>query len=79
MLQSMLLLCIGLCMSLPVSAQLKQVTPQLKSGTYYRIKTGNHNSGQTAQQTPYLADVAGVVKTQRSTPPRAMPTHNCGW
>lgn len=63
MLQSMLLLCIGLCMSLPVSAQLKQVT-QLKSGTYYRIKTGNHNSGQTAQQTPYLADVAGVVKTQ---------------
>lgn len=63
MLQSVLLLCIGLCMSLPVSAQLKQVT-QLKSGTYYRIKTGNHNSGQTAQQTPYLADVAGVVKTQ---------------
>lgn len=63
MLQSVLLLCIGLCLGLPVSAQLKQVT-QLKSGTYYRIKTGNHNSGQTAQQTPYLADVAGVVKTQ---------------
>lgn len=63
MLQFVLLLCIGLCMSLPVSAQLKQVT-QLKSGTYYRIKTGNHNPGQTAQQTPYLADVAGVVKTQ---------------
>lgn len=63
MLQSVLLLCIGLCMGLPVSAQLKQVT-QLKSGTYYRIKTGNHNSGQNAQQTPYLADVAGVVKTQ---------------
>lgn len=78
MLQSVLLLCIGLCMSLPVSAQLKQVT-QLKSGTYYRIKTGNHNSGQTAQQTPYLADGQVLSKHRHSTPPRAMPTHNCGW
>ena len=50
-------------LQLNLQQQLKQVT-QLKSGTYYRIKTGNHNSGQNAQQTPYLADVASVVKTQ---------------
>lgn len=60
-LQSVLLLCIGLCASVPVNAQLLQVS-SIENGTYYRIKTGNKLSD--AQNVPYLADVDGMVKVQ---------------
>ena len=58
--RSVLTLCIGLCLGVPIRAQFQ--VPELVSGTYYRIKTAN--SRDVAQAKPYLADENNIVRCQ---------------
>ena len=58
--RSVLTLCIGLCLGVPIRAQFQ--VPELVSGTYYRIKTAATRSD--AQTYPYLADDNNFVRCQ---------------
>lgn len=58
--RSVLTLCIGLCLGVPIRAQIQ--VPELVSGTYYRIKTAA--TRHDAQSYPYLADENNFVRCQ---------------
>lgn len=58
--RSVLTLCIGLCLGVPIRAQIQ--VSELVSGTYYRIKTAA--TRDDAQTYPYLADVDNFVRCQ---------------
>lgn len=58
--RSVLALCIGLCLGVPIRAQFQ--VPELVSGTYYRIKTAATRSD--AKTYPYLADDNNFVRCQ---------------